>query len=82
MFYPKTVLRIPLSKEYISQVYWKMHRVQEHLKKYDSVTYMDLLEIVEPYIAKSYKNALDDQSKKTVKDRFLSVTDGYYKEKT
>ncbi|MBA3751795.1 SEL1-like repeat protein [Candidatus Dependentiae bacterium] len=77
--YPKTILKIPLSKEYVSQLYWKMHTVQKQLKKNKDATYLDLLQIIEPYIAKTYKLALHDEGKKTVKKRFLSVTNGYYK---
>ncbi|MBA2306664.1 hypothetical protein H0W26_00855, partial [Candidatus Dependentiae bacterium] len=80
--YPKTILRIPLSQGYIEQLYWKMHTLQKHLKeglKKDSTTYLDLLQKVEPYISKLYMDALEDKSKKTVKERFLSVTSGYYK---
>ena len=78
-FYPQTIMRVPLSKEYIAQVHWKMHFIQKLLKRDCNLTYLNILESIEPYIAKSYKLALRDETKKTLKKRFLSVTQGYYK---
>ena len=62
---------MPFSKSFLTHVYWKCFEIKCSLQKSPMKTPMDLLEIIEPSVAKLYKEAFNQG--KTLKERFKFV---------
>ncbi|AIK96557.1 hypothetical protein [Candidatus Odyssella acanthamoebae] len=75
-----TILRFPLTAEAIKQLYYRFWGIQQRLWLGQPVTYLELLKMFEPYVAKQYEAAFNNPAHQTLKDRFQSVTQGLYKE--
>ena len=71
-----TVMRIPFYKQFIHNIYWKAHKIQEILRTTSRPTPFDLLKAVEPFAAKCYQDAF--KKKFSVQTRFKTVTDQLY----
>ncbi|RUP07793.1 hypothetical protein BC936DRAFT_140165 [Jimgerdemannia flammicorona] len=60
----------------MENLYRKAHRLQKEVLKNPTVTHIELLSQLEPYVAKSYRKVLDQGL--TLKDRFCTVTKDLY----
>ncbi|RUP50391.1 hypothetical protein BC936DRAFT_139383 [Jimgerdemannia flammicorona] len=60
----------------MENLYRKAHLLQKEILKNATITHTELLSILEPYVAKSYRRVLDQGL--TLKDRFCTVTKDLY----
>jgi len=71
-----TVLRIPFYEQYIDNIYWKAHKIQDIFKTSSDVTPFDLMKAVEPFAAKCYQDSLTQGT--SLESRFKAATNKLY----
>lgn len=70
----RVCLKIPLCDSYVENLHFKFHLMQDLLKENNKMILIDLLENLEPYIAKRYRESFTSQESSTLKTRFIDVT--------
>lgn len=69
--------RIAISQEFLRNLYMKFHFMKELLITQTGLTPFDILNTLEPYVGKIYKNAFTQET--TFFKRFMNVTESLYK---
>jgi len=72
-----TIMRIPFYKQFIQNLYWKAHKIQDILKVVSQPTPFDLLKAVEPFAAKCYRDSFKQGN--NLQTRFRAATENLYK---
>jgi len=67
-----TAMNIPFYKQFIHNIHWKAHKIQDILKTAHELTPFDLLKVVEPFVAKCYKDSF--RRNHNPLGRFISTT--------
>ena len=71
-----TVMNIPFYKQFIHNIHWKAHKIQDILKNTDEPTPFDLLKAVEPFAARCYNDSFNQGS--NLQTRFKAATKKLY----
>ena len=72
-----TVMRILFYKQFLHNLYWKAHKIQEILKAVPEATPFDLLNSVEPFVARCYQASFNQGH--DLQSRFKAATNQLYK---
>jgi len=76
-----TVMRIPFYKQFIHNVHWKAHKIQEIFKVASSgLVPFDVLKTIEPFAAKCYEDSF--KVGYNLQTRFKAATDNIYNKVT
>ena len=71
-----TVMGIPFYKQFIHNIYWKAHKMQEILRTTEEVTPLSLLKALEPFAGRCYEGSF--RCGKNLHSRFKAATDQLY----
>ena len=72
-----TATRIPFYKQFIHNLHWKVHKIQEILKAVPEATPFDLLKSIEPFVARCYQDSFTQRH--DLQSRFKAATESLYR---
>ena len=71
-----TVMRIPFYRQFVENLHWKVHKIQDILKNTLRATPFDLLKAIEPFAARCYQDSFKQGN--SLQGRFKAATHQLY----